>query len=138
MKRDLLDLDLCSACVVGHSEWELRPSVIKSEFFRDYSMKRILIDPERAWADISYTPAIGLKSALRIATAVGMAFAERWPQEWAEAVARSKYGLAAESGLAVWPVSSLQAFIEVWEPDLAAIVESIQAKSDGQATAAAI
>lgn len=125
MPQDILDLDLCRASLVGHSEWELRPSVIRSEFFRDYSMKRILIAPERAWVDMCYTPAIGVKSARRIATVVGCAFADRWPHEWRQAVWSTQNPALSSQGLPVWPISALQGFIEIWDPDLSEIERSM-------------
>ena len=125
MPPDILDLDLCSASLIGHSEWELRPSVIRSEFFRDYTMQRILIAPERAWVDMCHTPAIGVKSASRIATVVGCAFAQRWPDEWRQAVMEPKSPASPSHGLPVWPVTALRAFIEIWGPDISQIERSM-------------
>ncbi|WP_439140339.1 hypothetical protein [Roseicyclus sp.] len=108
-----LDQDLRSALRAEAQISALRPSVIRSEFFRDYSLKRILEAPDAAWFDLLHTRGVGGKSTNAIAQVVSQELADRFPQEWAtaQALAVSDGDAAAN---APWPVAALVQFIQVW------------------------
>jgi hypothetical protein len=94
----------------------LRPSVIRSEFFQEYSIKRILIDPDRAWYDLVHTRGVGGQSARRVAAAVAAELGRVYPEAWREALDIIARGRAAQDGLPVWPVGAIVTFITAWRP----------------------
>ena len=108
-----LDQNLRSACNAEAQTSALRPSVIRSEFFRDYSLKRILEAPDAAWFDLLHTSGVGGKSTSAIAHVVAQEFADRFPKEWTQAQKLvASDGAAAHD--AAWPVGALVQFIKVW------------------------
>jgi hypothetical protein len=104
-----LDQNLRSLLGAGAQADHLRPSVIRSEFFHDYSLRRILEAPQAAWFDLQHTRGVGGKSIDAIAQVVGQELAARFPKEWALAEADG----ASDEG-AEWPVGALAEFIAVW------------------------
>lgn len=108
-----LDQDLRTVLSAEAQVSALRPSVIRSEFFRDYSLKRILAAPDMAWFDLLHTRGVGGKSTSAIAQVVAQELADRFPKEWAaaQALAASDSVAAAD---APWPVAALAQFIQVW------------------------
>lgn len=111
-----LDLDLRSALRDEASDSNLRPSVMRSEFFRDYSIKRILANPGQARFDLLHTRGVGGKSVGAVSAAVARELERSFPKDWAEArkLVDTK---AAATQTQDWPVSAMVAFIETWLPD---------------------
>jgi hypothetical protein len=111
-----LDLDLRSALRDEAAGSNLRPSVMRSEFFRDYSIKRILANPGQARFDLLHTRGVGGKSVGAVSAAVARELERSFPKDWAQACK-----LAAANGDTVptqdWPVSAMVTFIETWLPD---------------------
>lgn len=108
-----LDLDLRSVLNPEIQSSALRPSVIRSEFFRDYSLKRILEAPDAAWFDLLHTRGVGGKSTGAVAHVVAQELADRFPAEWAEA--RSLVAAnAAPAPDAAWPTAALVQFMHIW------------------------
>jgi hypothetical protein len=115
----VLDLDLRHALGAGPSQATLRPSVLRSEFFFDYSIKRILDDPEQAWFDLAHTRGIGGKSVKAIAEAI----ANEIERSFGPDCARARELLAQDQGDGrqhSWPVGNIMRFIAVWLPKGAA------------------
>ena len=104
-----LDQNLRNALGAQAQSDHLRPSVIRSEFFQDYSLRRILESPQSAWFDLQHTRGVGGKSVDAIAQVVSRELAARFPKEWALAEADG----ATDEG-AQWPVGALAEFIAVW------------------------
>ncbi|MBF9046708.1 hypothetical protein LSUCC0031_06210 [Rhodobacterales bacterium LSUCC0031] len=106
-----LDQDLCRL-LGGEPKAEiLRPSVIRSEFFRDYSLKRILEAPEAAWFDLLHTRGIGGKSTSAVAQVVAHELAARLPDDWTRATALVS---AQDTADAPPQVAALAHFMQVW------------------------
>jgi hypothetical protein len=110
-----LDINLRNALHDKASHQELRPSVLRSEFFFDYSIKRILNDPKQAWFDLAHTRGVGGKSAKAIATAVAQELERSFAEDWTQAckLAGQAHDLDLERD---WPLSHLVQFIEIWQP----------------------
>lgn len=111
-----LDLDLRQALGDIATENNLRPSVLSSEFFRDYSIKRILANPGQARFDLLHTRGVGGKSVGAVSAAVAQELERSFPKDWAEA--RKLVDANADAAEAQdWPVSAMVAFIETWLTD---------------------
>jgi len=109
-----LDVDLRNALRDEASESNLRPSVLRSEFFRDYSIKRILSNPDQARFDLLHTRGVGGKSVGAVSAAVAREVERAFPQDWARA--RVLAGTQATPSQD-WPLSAIVQFIEVWMPE---------------------
>lgn len=111
--ESFLERDLRHALNAEMQSSVLRPSVIRSEFFNDYSLKRILEAPEAAWFDLLHTRGVGGKSTNAVAQVVGQELADRFPAEWAEA--RSLVAAdTAPAPDAAWPIAALVQFMQTW------------------------
>lgn len=106
-----LDQDLRSVLNPEAQANTLRPSVIRSEFFRDYSLRRILDAPEAAWFDLLHTRGVGGKSTGAVAQVVAKELADRFPDDWAKAQARVT---ADNTDDAPWPIAALVQFMHIW------------------------
>lgn len=116
MAASVLDLALRNALGTGPAQASLRPSVLRSEFFVDYSIKRILEDPEQAWFDLAHTRGIGGKSAKAIASAIAQEVEHSFASDWAKA--QEALGQAeANARQHPWPLGNIMRFIAVWLPE---------------------
>lgn len=109
----ILDLDLRSALRDAAAETNLRPSVLRSEFFRDYSLQRILANPTQARFDLLHTRGVGGKSVGAVSSAVARQLERSFPKDWEQArhLATSDTDAAAQQE---FPVSAMVQFIETW------------------------
>jgi hypothetical protein len=110
-----LDLNLRNALHDTASEQDLRPSVLRSEFFYDYSIKRILEDPRQAWFDLAHTRGVGGKSTKAIAAAVAQELEQNFADDWPKACKLAQAGADA-APVQDWPLANLVTFITVWQP----------------------
>jgi hypothetical protein len=111
----ILDLDLRSALRDEALESNLRPSVLRSEFFRDYSLQRILANPTQARFDLLHTRGVGGKSVGAVSSAVARQLERSFPKDWEQArhLATGHTDAAEQQE---WPVSAMVQFIETWLP----------------------
>lgn len=113
---DHIDLELRRALQRQAEQAELRPSVLRSEFFRDYSIRRILNDPDQAWFDLMHTRGVGGKSTKAVAAIVASELERCFAKEWAHA--RKAHMSTTDTGRAKdWPVANLVRFMQVWGPE---------------------
>jgi hypothetical protein len=112
MKKD----DMLLGDVVNASRPGIRPSVAGSEFFREYSVKRILISPEHALFDLLHTRGIGPKSQQDVADLVAAQLRWLYPEAWRQARDIVAGRAPAQQGLTVWPVDAVVTFITTWGP----------------------
>lgn len=111
-----LDLDLRRALQGQAERAELRPSVLRSEFFRDYSIRRILNDPDQAWFDLMHTRGVGGKSTKAVAAIVAQELERCFAKDWArarEVLTTTTDAVRAKE----WPVANLVRFMQVWGPE---------------------
>lgn len=109
-----LELDLHKALRDEAADSNLRPSVLRSEFFRDYSINRILTNPDQARFDLLHTRGVGGKSVSLVSAAVAREVERAFPADWA--LARGLAGTDA-ARTQDWPVSAIVQFIEIWMPE---------------------
>jgi len=112
MKTD----DMPLGDVVNTLQPGVRPSVAGSEFFREYSVKRILISPEHALFDLLHTRGVGQKSMQDVADLVAAQLRWLYPEAWRQARDIVAGRAPAQQGLTVWLVDALVTFIITWQP----------------------
>jgi hypothetical protein len=93
----------------------IRPSVLQSDFFEEYSLGKLLENPEAAYYSLFHTRGIGDAMRLRVAQAVAAKLQEIWPEPWQHVV--SANGGAREQNAQDWPEEALRAFMAHWLPD---------------------
>ncbi|MDG3041857.1 hypothetical protein [Roseicyclus marinus] len=111
---DQMDLPLSALLGEEARVAGIRPSVLNSDFFREYSLTRLLENPEDAYYSLFHTRGIGATMRLRIVDVIAAKLQAIWPEPWVLAAAEPETGIADETGAEDGPDARLRGFVRHW------------------------
>lgn len=108
---DQMDLPLSALLDEEARAAGIRPSVLNSDFFREYSLTRLLENPEDAYYGLFHTRGIGATMRLRVVDVIAAKLQAAWPEPWERAAAAEpEAGIASEDGTE----ARLRGFVRHW------------------------
>lgn len=111
---ELLDKPLAVLLEAEVRAQGIRPSVLHSDFFAEYSLRRLLENPEDAYYGLCHTRGIGDTTRVRVVDVIAAKLRETWPEAWDVATRGPITGKDDPDG---WPHAPLRGFVRHWLED---------------------
>jgi hypothetical protein len=121
MVNDTDDFEIPFAVVFRFSyrEWNLRPSLLRTDFFRDYTLARLLADPEGAYYSLLFTRGVGETLRIRVTVALSALIRQKCPEVWTRVLWDTSSECSFNKGNE-WRERGIQGFIKHWLPEIGA------------------